>query len=166
MGRPKLNTGNCLLCNEISQTKGLCSAHYKKQYYNQNKEKESKSRSDYNKAHPEKMAERKRNREKVDICYKLANRLRTRLNEAIKQGGAIRNLGCSVEDLKKHLEIQFEPGMNWNNHTNYGWHIDHIKPLVNFDLTKEDQLKEACHYSNLRPLWWDKNLGRRYGKES
>ena len=41
-----------------------------------------------------------------------------------------------------------------------------IQKLIKVDLTKEDDLKKVCHYSNLRPLWWDKNLGRRYGKES
>ena len=166
MGRPKLNIGCCLLCNEASWTKGLCSAHYKKQYYSLNKEKECKSRSDFNKAHPEDMARRKRERQKVDINYKLANTLRSRLNSAIKGGGSIEHLGCTLDELKKHLELQFVEGMTWNNHTTYGWHIDHIIPLASLDLTVEDNLKKACHYKNLRPLWWKENLGRRYDKEN
>ena len=163
MGRPKINIGSCTLCGEDAWTKGLCSAHYKKQYYSLNRDKENLSRSEHNKKNNNKMADRKRNREKIDICYKIANRLRTRLNEAVKNGGAIRHLGCSVQELKLHLECQFTEEMDWSNHTSYGWHIDHIIPLSKLDLTDEEQLKKACHYTNLRPLWWDKNLGRRYG---
>ena len=46
--------------------------------------------------------------------------------------------------------------MSWDN---YGeWHIDHIMPLSTFDLTNPDQLKEACKYTNLQPLWAEDNL--------
>jgi hypothetical protein len=36
--------------------------------------------------------------------------------------------------------------------------INHILPLSGFDLTKEDQVKMACHYTNLQPLWAGDNL--------
>ena len=50
--------------------------------------------------------------------------------------------------------------MSWNNHGfgNDKWHIDHIDPLDSFDLTDPMQLKEACHYTNLQPLWQPDNL--------
>jgi hypothetical protein len=112
------------------------------------------------------MSERKRKRETKDINYKLANRLRHRIYSAIKTGGAINNLGCSIEELKKHLESQFKPGMSWGNYGKNGWHIDHIIPLASLDLTISENLKLVCHFTNLRPLWWHENLGRRYGKET
>lgn len=54
-------------------------------------------------------------------------------------------------ELRAHLETRFLPGMTWEN---YGaWHIDHVRPLASFDLTDRAQLLQACHYTNLQPLW-------------
>lgn len=87
---------------------------------------------------------------------RIAHSLRKRIRHAIKCGSAIDNLDCSTEELKIKLESKFQSGMSWNN---YGkWHIDHIKPLSKFDLTDPIQLKEACHYTNLQPLWAKDNL--------
>ena len=95
-----------------------------------------------------------------DPVYKLNLYLRKRLNTALKlnskRGSAVRLLGCSVADLKAKLESMWTVGMTWDN---YGeWHIDHIKPLSAFDLLDPLQLPEACHFTNLQPLWKTDNL--------
>jgi hypothetical protein len=65
-------------------------------------------------------------------------------------------LGCSIENLKKHLEKQFTQGMSWKN---YGkWHVDHIKPCANFDLSKKTEQQKCFNYNNLQPLWAVDNL--------
>ena len=119
------------------------------QYYQDNKEKINAQRRPY-----------QRNKRKIDVNYKIAKNLRLRLYHALnhnfKSGSAVRDLGCSISGLKLHLESKFQPDMTWDN---YGeWHIDHIKPLSKFDLTDRDQLLEACHYTNLQPLWAEENL--------
>jgi len=48
--------------------------------------------------------------------------------------------------------------ITWENHSRAGWHIDHIKPLISFDLIEREQFLEACHYTNLQPLWAKENL--------
>jgi len=94
----------------------------------------------------------KRNR----ISYNLRRRLQKALKGNFKTGSAVRDLGCSIEELKIHLESQFQPGMSWEN---YGeWHIDHIYPLSKVDLTDREQFKKVCHYRNLQPLWSRDNL--------
>lgn len=90
-----------------------------------------------------------------DSIYRISLNLRSRLYRAIrngqKVGSAVHDLGCSIEYLHAYLAGQFGPGMSWENHGS--WHIDHIKPLASFDLTDPDQLRQACHYTNLQPLW-------------
>jgi hypothetical protein len=96
-----------------------------------------------------------------DIRFKLACSLRRRLWNALrrgfKSGSAIRDLGCSIDELKLHLEKQFHPGMTWDN---YGkiWTIDHKIPLAYFDLTNRQELKLAVHFSNIQPLWAKENI--------
>jgi hypothetical protein len=67
-------------------------------------------------------------------------------------------LGYTLEELMKHLESQFLPGMTWNN---YGeWHIDHIKPdsLFNYGTTEDEGFKKSWSLENLQPLWAKDNL--------
>jgi cytidylate kinase len=101
--------------------------------------------------------EERRKRYASDINFKLSITLRTRLNAALKNvqktGSAIKDLGCSIEELKKYLESKWQKGMAWDNYGKDGWHIDHILPISSFDLSNPEELKKACHYSNLQPMW-------------
>jgi len=69
-------------------------------------------------------------------------------------------IGLSQEELRLYLESRFQPGMAWENWTTDGWHLDHIKPLAAFDLNNPEELKKACHYTNLQPLWSQENLSK------
>ena len=77
-----------------------------------------------------------------------------------KSGTTIELLGCSIENLKKYLETKFTSGMTWENYNLTGWHIDHITPLDKFDLTDELQIRIACHFTNLQPLWCEDNYSK------
>jgi len=56
--------------------------------------------------------------------------------------------------------------MSWNNYTYIGWHVDHIKPCCQFDLSKPEEQAKCFHYTNLQPLWAEENLtkGKKNGK--
>jgi len=95
-----------------------------------------------------------KNKRKVDINFKISQSIRNRIGKFLnrdKSYSSVTELGCSINELRNHLESKFLDNMSWDN---YGkWHIDHISPLSKFDLTKPDEFKKACHYSNLQPLW-------------
>ena len=150
----------------------------RKVYYDVNKDKIRERHKVYRVANKEKLkAYREVNKERVrnyrstqyhnNPQYKLRVLLRSRLQISLKNtakvGSAVKDLGCSINELKSYLESKFQPGMTWNNHGQYGWHIDHIKPLASFDLTDRKQLLEACHYTNLQPMWWNDNLSKGRG---
>jgi hypothetical protein len=105
-----------------------------------------------------------KNKKQTDVQFKLKSTLRSRLNAAIKNnqkiGSAVKDLGCSIEELKIYLESKFQEGMSWDNWSLKGWHIDHIKPLASFDLTDRNQLIQAYHYTNLQPLWAKDNMAK------
>jgi hypothetical protein len=61
-------------------------------------------------------------------------------------------IGYSGNELRSHLEAQFEPGMTWDN---YGeWEIDHIRPVCSF---QKQEIHLVNQLSNLRPLWGTEN---------
>ena len=138
----------------------------KKSYYESNKEKILEQRKTYGKSYRKlnknKIYEYRKRYRKTNVEYKIGLNLRSRLCNALqrntKSGSAVKDLGCSIGEFKTYLESKFQSGMNWDNYGYYGWHIDHIKPLTYFDLTDRNQLLEACHYTNLQPLWAKDNL--------
>jgi hypothetical protein len=135
-------------------------------YRQANKEQHAESVKRYNAAHPDRrrkthrtyIADRKLN----DLNFKLACAIRCRLGVAIKDnaksGSAVADLGCTIPELRAHLESKFKPGMTWDNWSKDGWHIDHIRPLAKFDLENREQFLEAVHYTNLQPLWASENI--------
>jgi len=73
-----------------------------------------------------------------------------------KRKSTVEILGCSIEELKIHLESQFVEGMSWDNRSL--WHIDHIVPKRL--ATTEEQVYMLNHYTNLRPMWSKDNQAK------
>lgn len=162
-------------------------------YYRRNKEKIAASKRKRRQANPQKYKELDRRRylayrerDKIvraakrkeraaymrhkrnsDPAFLVADRLRRRINSALKShggkksGGLTQVSGCTAAELAAHIEKQFLPGMTWENRRK--WHIDHIIPCVAFDLTDPEQQAIAFHYTNLRPVWAEDNQ-RKQGK--
>lgn len=96
------------------------------------------------------------------LAFRIRQSLATRLKSAVKgfykSARTLELLGCTVAELKRHLQIQFRPGMTWDN---YGeWHIDHIRPCASFDLTDPEQQRQCFNFKNLQPLWAKDNLSK------
>jgi len=88
--------------------------------------------------------------------------LRDRVQKALKkytnkkEKHTLEYLGCTLGELRVHLEKQFKDGMTWENQGK--WHIDHIRPCASFDLSKEDDISKCFHYTNMQPLWGVDNM--------
>jgi hypothetical protein len=124
-----------------------------KNYYS--KEENRQKRRDW-------WAKYSKERKARDHQYATGLRVRTRICMALKNKRVKKSLrtveliGCSYEFLRNHIESQFRDGMCWNK--KHSFHIDHIRPLSSFDLTDQEQLKAACHWSNLQPLYPEENI--------
>ena len=139
---------------------------YAKEWQKNNKEKTSKARKKHYKKNKKQLnknsaiyyrLKRANNKE-----FKILTNLRRRVNLALvgksKANSTKQMLGCSVDFFKKYIESKFQPGMSWENYGLHGWHIDHIIPCVNFDLSKKSEQLKCFHYTNLQPLWALDNL--------
>ena len=168
--------------NEITnpKTRQEINREKRREYYRVNKEKinqhrkikrdanpekyRAQSRKSYH-ANKEKYFEHRRNLLKSNVGFRIRTNLCRRINHSLTKGfksaKTLELLGCSVEELKAHLESKFKDGMTWDNYGIKGWHIDHIIPCSAFNLTDPEQQKKCFHYTNLQPLWWQENLTKR-----
>ena len=152
--------GLCCQCKK-------CKGKQEKKYYNLNKDKIKLQQKKYHLLNPELRKQYKKEKFYNDVNFKILVCLRSRLyyalKEKVKSVRTMTLLGCKIEKIKEYLESKFQSGMSWKN---YGkWHIDHIKPCVSFDLSKESEQYKCFHYTNLQPLWADENW-RKGGKDA
>lgn len=148
---------------------------YLKKYYKDNLKKSKARSKEWAKNNPEKVKERqKRFKEKNPEYYKryarrympgrraipkhnITNRISTSMRQSLRLNKSGRGwekiVGYTMQDLRKHLENQFEPGMSWENMGD--WHIDHIIPLSNFSFIsyKDSGFRNYWSLENLQPLW-------------
>lgn len=136
-------------------------------YFHNNKEKyrvhNKKNRGKY-----------KKNRRKKDPAFKLRElfssviRAALKRNYGSKKGSSfLKKITYSINELKIHLESQFEPWMTWENWGSYKgktwddndqstwvWNIDHIIPQSKFPYSSMDDenFKKCWALDNLRPL--------------
>jgi len=99
----------------------------------------------------------KKERRKTDIKYKLNDNFRSLVSASLKGNKLGKRwsslVGYGSNELKEHLEKQFDNKMNWDNYGSYWW-VDHIKPvsLFNFIQPEDKEFKDCWSLSNLQPL--------------
>jgi hypothetical protein len=155
----------------------------RKKYFQENEEANI-SKKEYDKKYRQENKDYYNNyckiRRRNDPLYRLrqdmSRSIRTKLkrNKSRKNGkSCIKYLSYTTQELKVHLEVQFEHWMTWDNQGKYDpiiwddndmstwtWQIDHIIPHSTFNYTSmEDQAFRDCWaLSNLRPLSAKQNL--------
>jgi hypothetical protein len=153
--------------------------YYEKQkaYRDKNKEKVFESKRRYRAKNAEKIKLIKQkygveNRDKIakslakrranNPIVRMANSMRRSIRRYLDAGqkgemSSFEIIGCSKDDLRKHLESKFRDGMTWQNYGKH-WHIDHIVPLISSKSVK--QIKRLCHWTNLQPLTAFENISK------
>ena len=116
----------------------------------------------------------------ADPAYKLRKNVSKSIHDALESAGfskrgfsIMEKLPYSIEKLKKHLELQFEEWMNWDNWGTYVaslwkdddsntwvWHIDHIVPQSDlpYDSMDHPNFLKCWALENLRPLSAKQNI--------
>ncbi len=93
----------------------------------------------------------------TDPLFNLKHRLRCRLYDMLRKrswhklNSFVKYIGCSLEELKTHIQNQFTKGMSWEKVMNGEIEIDHIIPLSS--AKEAEAMMNLCHYTNLQPLW-------------
>ena len=92
-----------------------------------------------------------RNRVKTDVNFRLIRntirRIHNALNGRSKSSSTGDILGIDIETFKRWIEWQMTPKMNWQI-----IEIDHLKPICMFDVSKDEEWRDAFSWKNTEPL--------------
>ncbi len=133
---------------------------YSKEYQLKNKERHAVAMKKWRSKNMEHTRNWERNKYQTDANFKLKKICRSRIRHALKginkSASTIKLIGCTIEELRKHIESQFEPWMTWKNHGL--WDIDHIEACAKFDLTCPVQQLACFNWNNLQPMGHIENI--------
>jgi len=138
------------LKNKEQHNKKMREHHLKNKEHYQEQQKKYQSKPETK----ELIRNRVNKKYKTDINFRISKICRTRVYEALKgitkSASTMKLIGCTIDELRKHLESQFEPWMTWENHGL--WDIDHIKACAKFNLVDPEEQHACFNWTNLQPL--------------
>ena len=134
----------------------------KRLYRQKNAAKIKLAKQKYGVENRDKIAKALANRRANNPTVRMANSMRRSIRRYLDAGqkgemSSFEIIGCSKDDLRKHLESKFRDGMTWGNYGKH-WHIDHVVPLIS--AKSEDEIKRLCHWTNLQPLTVFENISK------
>ena len=107
-----------------------------------------------------------------DISTLISRQLKLN-NSSKNKKSSMMYLLYTIQELRKHLESQFEPWMNWTNYGKYSaktwtdddqstwtWNIDHIIPQSSlpYSSMEDENFKKCWALNNLRPYSAKQNI--------
>lgn len=139
-----------------------------REWQKQHPDKVRKYQSDWRERNPDRAKEIHRKsdaKRRATAKGKLENNIKAGIHRGLTKGAkngrrTFDLLGFTLQDLIRHLEKQFLPGMSWKN---YGeWHVDHRIPLAahNYETPDDIDFKRAWRLQNLQPLWAEDNKAK------
>lgn len=140
-----------------------------KEYYLKNQQNKREYSKIYFRQNKDKKYQYVKKRKQIDVHFKLKMNIRSLVNSRLKKHLLSKNykstfsfLPYTVDELKQHLENQFEPWMNWNNWSNKQghWTIDHKKAdsLFNYKSVEDEEFQKCWALENLQPMEYIKNV--------
>lgn len=134
----------------------------KRLYRQKNAAKIKLAKQKYGVENRDKIAKALANRRANNPIARMANSMRRSIRRYLDAGqkgemSSFEIIGCSKDDLRKHLESKFRDGMTWQNYGKH-WHIDHIVPLIS--AKSADEVKRLCYWTNLQPLTAFENISK------
>jgi len=147
---------------------------WNKQYRQDNKEKIKEEKKQYRQDNKAKLNEYQKNKRKNNIVFALRCNVSSQVSMALKRNSSskqgeslMKYLPYTIDQLKEHLENQFEDWMTWENHgvyhpTEKRWHIDHIIPQnkLIYDSMDHPNFQNCWALENLQPLLALDNLSK------
>ena len=122
-----------------------------KQYYLNNHDRLTIYQKNFNYENREKINLYIKNRLKLDVNFRIVRNTRRRidlaLNGNLKSSSTGEILGIDIQTYKKLIEWQMTPEMNWTN-----IELDHVRLICMFDVSKDEELREAFIWKNTQPL--------------
>jgi hypothetical protein len=135
---------------------------YTRGYYKNNRESILEKKKEYNKKNHDKKRAYQNKRRREDSLYRLKHNISRSIRDCMRRKGyskkskTIQIIGCSYEELMKHLVKTFEDRYKIPiEEAEEDLQIDHIIPL-DTALTEEDIIK-LNHYTNLQYLYASDN---------
>lgn len=149
----------------------IIKTNYMKLWRLQNPQILRKARDKYKKKYPDRIRKSrknyfKKNKEKIiqkqAVRKKLRDRIRSALKYNYKSKKTMELIGCSIEQLKEHLQqTAINNGyknFDINNYSGYNYHIDHIIPCDSFNLKCSYHQRLCFNWSNLQILTAMENI--------
>lgn len=149
---------------------------WSKEYYLSNKDRFQNYYIENKEKIKERVRKWDRKRMKTDLIYRLRKNTSSYIRNSVKHKGGnsiLNNLPYTIDELKNHLESQFESWMTWDNWGNYNsttwndndsttwtWNIDHIIPHSNlpYNSMNDENFKKCWSLNNLRPYSAKQNI--------
>ncbi len=153
---------NRTIIKEKQKDRYLRNTQYYKNWSQSNRDSTNKYIKSWTSSNRSKINEYTKNRRRNDPQYAMKESLRGRLRDILqlkklnKEESTVCWLGCDLDFFKKWIASKFESWMTWDNRgkfngkCDYGWDLDHIKPLSSAQSIEE--VKKLSHYTNIQPL--------------
>ena len=126
----------------------------KKHYYEDNREKIRDQQKKYYDENRDVIIRTQikyeRTRRKTDVNFRLIRNTRRRIHHALNcksKSSGTKKIGIDIDLYRKWIEYQMNPEMNWSN-----IEIDHVKAICLFDVSTDEEIKEALNWRNTQLL--------------